>query len=317
MQLKWSYLKPGDIIDIIATTPGIKTETLEQDLLFLSNFIIKLGLIPRFNFNDLLNGAAFFSNESQTVRQQSLEQALLAQDSKAIWFIRGGYGTAQLLPNLVQLRAPIKPKLLIGYSDINCLHLWLHKFWQWPSLHARVLYEFLEPRDQLEIESLVDIIFGKREQVMFQNLASLNQAAKQKQQIQGVITGGTMQVLQSGIGLSWQFDATDKILFFEEIFDRGVRLNRTLLHFMELGLLQKAKAILFGDIICGKEVYGTENCDLAIKNFAQHLDIPVLHIANIGHGELNFPLPLNSSAELIIDQEVNLICSTGGALKNN
>jgi len=310
---KWSYLKKGDVVDIVATTPGIGIADLEKDLQFLSEFVNQIGLSPRINYSDILNGADFFSRSATKIRANGLSKALLAEDSKAIWFIRGGYGTSKLLPDLERISPPKIPKLLIGYSDINCLHLWVNKFWQWPTLHARVLYEFLQIRDSSDIELLKTIIFGKKSQIIFDNLLPLNDAARKAQNIYGKITGGTVQVLQSGIGLPWQFDPTDKILFLEEIFDRGVRLERSLNHFMQLGLFKKAKAIIFGDIVCGKELDGSEACDLAVKYFATELDIPVLHIPKIGHGDFNHPLPLNSDSELILNgKDAKLVCSTGG-----
>ncbi len=309
---KWSYLKEGDIIDIVATTPGIKIETLEKDLAFLVNLIKTIGIIPRFNFNSLLNGASFFSNQALEIRKQDFHQALFAEDSKAIWFIRGGYGTSNLLSDLTKTSP--KPKLLIGYSDINCIHLWANQYWQWSSLHARVLYEFLDKQNLLDFELTKKIIFGEVEHVHFDNLIPLNEAAKEARVINGVITGGTMQVLQSGIGLPWQFNPDNKILFLEEIFDRGVRIERTLNHFYQLGLFKNVKAVLFGDIICQTELDGSQTCEIAIKHFSEKLNIPALSITKLGHGKFNHPLPLNTPAELTLNnRNTKLICSSGGA----
>jgi muramoyltetrapeptide carboxypeptidase len=311
----WSYLNKGDVVDIITTTPGIAKATLEKDLQLLCLFINKLGLEARYNLQDIYNGADFFSSSAQQVRQDSLSKALLAKDSKAIWIIRGGYGTAKLLPQLHALKKPSFNKLVIGYSDINCLHIWLHKFWNWTSLHYRVLYEYLETQDQVDIDKFKDIIFGKSEIVNFSNLSPLNDSAKCDHNIIAKITGGTVQVIQSGIGLPWQLDSVGKILFFEEIFDRAVRLDRSLYHFTELGLFNQAKAIIFGDIICGAEVNGLTLCDQAIKYFADSLKIPVFSLPNIGHGALNYPLPLNSQAKLIVkNYKAQLICTTGGMI---
>jgi muramoyltetrapeptide carboxypeptidase len=155
---KWSYLKKGDIVDIVASTPGIAVASLEADLQQLSAFVKQIGLSPRINYTEILNGADFFSKSATKTRENALCKALLAEDSKAIWFIRGGYGTSKLLPALEKIHPPKVPKLLIGYSDINCLHLWINKFWQWPSLHASVLYEFLQERELIDIE-LLKMIF--------------------------------------------------------------------------------------------------------------------------------------------------------------
>lgn len=310
---KWNYLKPGDTIDIIATTPGIGIKNLREDLLFLSNLIKSFGFVPRINFDAIFSGAEYFSNTALKIREGELNKALFSLDSKAIWIIRGGYGTSKLLTKLRKDLVPSLPKLIIGYSDVNCLHLWLNKFWNWPSLHARVLYEFLNNENQPDFDAIIKIISGKEKEVVFHNLTPINQLAEKKQVIKAVITGGTIQVIQSGIGLDWQINGKNKILFFEEIFDRGVRIDRSLNHFYQLGLFKQVKAIIFGDILCGNEADGSETCDLAIKHFANNIDIPVLSLSGIGHGRYNHPLPLNTKSELIIDSNgIKLSCLAGG-----
>ncbi len=309
----WSYLKPGDIVDVVATAPGVELITLEQDLEVIRKFLISWGLKPRINNQAIAEGAKFFDNEAQKIRQRELELALSSSESKAIWFLRGGYGTSKLLANLIHIPKPTKAKLLIGYSDLNCIHLWVGKFWNWPSIHGRNLYDFIKRQDYVDIECLKAIIFGKQDFIEYTNLLPLNEAAKQSNEIEAVLTGGTAQVLQSGVGLPWQFDPANKILFLEELFDRGVRLDRTLNHFRELGLFDKVKAIIFGDIICGLENNGEQHCDLAISHFAANMDVPVLSISNIGHDFLNYPLPLNTSSVLALSKAIpKLICSTGG-----
>ena len=310
----WLHLKPGDVVDIIATTPGIKTATLEIDCKFLCCFVESLGLVPRLNISSMVEGAEFFSPDSLKVRQQELKKALYSEDSKAIWCIRGGYGTAETIKILDKNFPPKITKLIIGYSDINCLHLWLNKFWDWPTMHARVLYEYLEPQEMIDIDILKRLIFGIDSQVEYDHLLPLNEQAKINQNIIGKVTGGTIQVLQSGIGLPWQFDATDKIILFEELFDRGVRLDRTLNHFESLGLLANAKAIIFGDILCGKEIDGSENCDVAVKRFAQRMEIPVFFMAGIGHGKFNHPIPLNSLVNIEVSDELTKISIASGAM---
>lgn len=310
----WTYLKQGDLIEVVATAPGISLASLEEDLYIIENFISSLGLVSNIDREKIALGAAYFSNEAQHIRQKSLIDALQNDQAKAIWFLRGGYGSSKLLAQLAQINKPKEAKLLIGYSDLNTIHLWTNKFWHWPSLHARVLYDFIEKQDHPDLQSLKNIIFGVDKQVIYDHLVPLNDAAKINQNISGKITGGTLQVLQSVIGLEWQFDPSDKILFFEEIFDRGVRLDRTLNQFKELGLFKNAKAILFGDIICGRETSGEQHCDIAIKHFADNMNIPVLSISGIGHGKLNYPLPLNTDSLLSLQgANASLTCKTGGA----
>ncbi len=78
--LGWLHLEPGDVVDIIATTPGIKTTTLETDCKFLCQFIENFGLVPRLNISSMVEGAEFFSPNALRVRQQELKKALYMND---------------------------------------------------------------------------------------------------------------------------------------------------------------------------------------------------------------------------------------------
>ncbi len=51
----------------------------------------------------------------------------------------GGYGSMRLIPHLHKLKAPKKPKLFIGFSDITSLHLYFNQEWKWPTIHGRTI----------------------------------------------------------------------------------------------------------------------------------------------------------------------------------
>lgn len=301
----WTHLRSGEIVEIIATTPGLDISKIDELIAFTAELAKISGINLKINREKIIKGADYFSNNALKIRQEELIRALTDPKVRAIWCIRGGYGTSRLLPMLHNLVKPKISKLIIGYSDINCLHLWLNKFWDWPSLHAKVLYELFEEKNFNYGLGIKSLLCDNTNIIEYCNLIPLNSKALEHKLIKGKITGGTVQVLQSGIGLDWQFQSKNKIIFLEEIFDRGVRLERSLNHFKQLNLFSEAQAILFGDITCGAESDGTKKCDQAIKYFAENIDIPVLQIPGIGHGEQNKPLPLNLEAELNL-REVKL-----------
>ena len=301
--LKNFSLKPGDVIDVIATTPGIEIADLVKQIDKLQRVFDFLELRANFNIEALLAGAKFFCDDATKVRQNELIKAL-SNDNKAIWFFKGGYGSAKLLAELKNYQQYFKPKILIGYSDLSSIHSWVNKFMHWPSIHASTLNEYLNKDGGDELQILKNLLFNSKETLVYDSLVPLNEAAKQESlEINGKITGGTLQVLQSGIGLEWQIDAADKILFLEEVYDRGVRIERTLTQFSQLGIFNQTKAIIFGDIICGDDPQGGQSCNLAINYFAANIKIPVFTIENFGHGKQNFPLPLNS--ECLITTKAN------------
>src|SRR3989441_4850623 len=68
-------------------------------------------------------------------RKAELESALRDSDAGAVICARGGYGSAALLD---QIRLPrgLKPKLLVGYSDVTMLQAYLWTRLRWTSLQG-------------------------------------------------------------------------------------------------------------------------------------------------------------------------------------
>ena len=128
----WSALEPGDIVDIVAPSSGSDREGLQQAM----SFIRSLDLVPRFQKG--IFGADLLCASTDENRFKQLKKAIAAKDSKVIWCLRGGYGSARLLPMLDKLKAPKTAKLLIGYSDITHLHMFVNC----------LLYTSPSPRDQ-------------------------------------------------------------------------------------------------------------------------------------------------------------------------
>ena len=58
-------------------------------------------------------------------RLGELTAALSDPDVRAVFCARGGYGATRLLARLAATGPPGPPKLLVGFSDITSLHLWL------------------------------------------------------------------------------------------------------------------------------------------------------------------------------------------------
>ena len=116
----WSYLRPNDIVDIIAPASHSPADKLQRGL----DWIRSVGLIPHVP-EDLIKTDLFFAAPLELQLDQ-LKRALYS-DSKAIWCLRGGYGSMRLVPHLAKLKPPKKPKLFIGFSDITSLICFLVK----------------------------------------------------------------------------------------------------------------------------------------------------------------------------------------------
>lgn len=303
----WPGLNPGDSIDIIAPASGTTEDKLETGM----NWIRSLGLNPRIPAG-LIQTDLFFAAPLK-VQLQQLQNALYS-DSKAIWCLRGGYGSMRLIPLLEKIKPPKTPKLLIGFSDITALHLYFNQKWKWPTLHGRTISQLKNQWSSPEEENLYqEVLLGQRNEVFFDQLVPLNSAASKKSSIEASIIGGNFRLVQSSLGTSWSIKTKDRILFLEDVSERGYSIDRMFEQLHQAGLFdQRIKALVLGDFTEGFEKNGVDLVPAAIERFAQRAKFPVLRGLPCGHGkELNYPLPFNTPAKLITGTTGTLTCTLG------
>ncbi len=151
-------------------------------------------------------------------------------------------------------------------------------------------------KNSKNIKLLKDIVFGDVKKLEYKGLKPLNQKAQNAKQIEGLITGGNLMLLQSSIGRSWQLDAKNKILIIEEIAEKGYRVDRMLHHLKDAGILKNTRAIILGDFILSSEDSNREQMSYVLQNFADGIDIPVYKTDLFGHGKNNYPFVIGSQA---------------------
>ncbi|MGQ3889834.1 S66 peptidase family protein [Legionella sp. CNM-1927-20] len=289
------YLKLGDTIDIVAPSSKCHLSVIEK----LKDIIHSWGLkchIP----DDLFGESLLYANSDEK-RFTHLYKALLNPTSKVVWCLLGGYGSTKLISKLNQIKIPPHPKLLIGFSDITALHIFLQGQWGWITLSGPSGYQVsLNRVSGTSIELLQNILFGKTATLIYDNIIPLNQLAKNQQTITAPIIGGNLHLIQASLGTFWQIDPTNKILFIEEFNERAYRIDRILAQLEQAGIIKPAKAILFGDMIDKGEPNGRFLVKEVIQEFSTQCDVPVLQISNIGHGAINNPLLLGYFAKLCL-----------------
>lgn len=289
----WVPLKQGDIVDIVAPGWACSREQLALAVKTLKSW----GLVPRVP-KDLIGKTYQLSNTDE-IRFSHLKKALLSKDSKAIWCLRGGYGSLRLMPRLRQLRAPKQPKILIGYSDITTLHMFLNFSWGWPSMHAP-LFDRLGHEDVSgpNVKMLKKVLFGQMNEVVLGTLKPLNIHARKSAVVSGSVVGGNLTVVQSSLATPDQVSPKGKILFFEEVGERPYRIDRMLSQMEQSGFFKGVKAIIFGDMLLSDKKERRKIFSDVLKRFALSQKIPIWSGLKAGHGKLNFPVPFLTKAHI-------------------
>jgi muramoyltetrapeptide carboxypeptidase len=301
----WPTIPKSEYVDIIAPSGTFSASDLDA----IDHYLTREGFRPRIPKN-ILGRLPIFAN-SDEIRFDLLKNALTASDSTLLWCVRGGHGVSRIMPQLTQLAKPNKQKLLVGFSDISLLHLWLNQVWQWPSLQGPAARQTAHGEvDAEDVATLNKIGHEGIKNYSIAGFQALNQTARDIQHLQGITSGGCISVLQTSIGTPWQIDGRDKILFLEDVNEAPYRLDRLLVHLANAGILQQAKAFVFGDFGENNEVEArTMEAMLneVINNYfpSRGIQLPAFRLRGFAHGFANKPLPFGVSAQLTRDDETS------------
>ncbi|MBP6918168.1 MAG: LD-carboxypeptidase [Legionellaceae bacterium] len=291
-------LKAGDKVEIIAPASRCSDEDLTALKELLTSWQLHCVVKEHIFGQDLLCA------NSDKLRFESLKNALLNPETKAVICARGGYGSQRLIPELAKISSPSTPKLFIGMSDITALHLFLQQTWQWPVVHGALAPKKLSLDSIAAVKSL---IFGETDRIEFHGEA-LNLAAKKSTTLESTLTGGNLSLVQTSIGTIWQMDGREKIIFLEDVGERGYRIDRMLEHLRQSGIFKDCVAIILGDFTEGTEPNGTSLINPVLERFASACEIPVIKVPGIGHDPINHPLPFGTKVRLALGDNIKLTC---------
>lgn len=302
----FSFLKPGDIVDIVAPGSPCSEDHLQKAAVWLK----AQGYQPRFP-SDILAPDLFLANSDEK-RFEYLMAALKAKDSKAVWCLRGGYGCIRLVPRLLKEKKPAQEKLFIGLSDITTLHLFLNQKWNWRSLHASLLDRVGQNKlSEQNKNELIGVIENKQNEVVFNSLKPLNAVAikfqTQKKELVSQVLGGNLAVFCSSLGTPLQPKTKGRLIFFEDIGERGYKIDRLLEQISQAGLLKTCAGVIFGDFIDGNEADGKNYVWPVIEKFSHKLNVPVFSGVQTGHGDIQRPLFFNTKAKLACGDTTRMI----------
>lgn len=279
-------LQKGDLIDIVAPGWVCKPGTIEPAIKHFESW----GLKVRFP-QDLLEPWTFYSNTDEK-RAQFLSHALKAKDSKAVWCLRGGSGSQRILPAVFKSKAPAAVKMLIGFSDMTAVHAGLGKIWKWPSIHG-AMFERLGALDLPAdvVEQTRALVFGELSELTYPELEPMNAAARKSKKIQGTMIGGNLVTFQSLLGTKFFPKTAGSILFFEDIGERGYRIDRIWTQFEQAGVFKNVRAIVLGQFTGGEEAQtNISRVPEALENIARSVKCPVYSKLEVGHGLLQRPV---------------------------
>ena len=284
-------LKAGDRVALVAPASSFPPEEIDAGVAELR----RLGLEAVFD-RSIFDKERFVAGPAES-RARAIHDAWADPDIGALIAIRGGYGSAQILPLLDTglLRKACKP--LIGYSDITAL-LNLYLQHGLAAIHGPMIDRRLSKGPSAYHEDSfrrVVMATDPAGEMRPDQVETLHPGTAR-----GVLCGGTLTQLMASLGTPWAFDPPgDCVLFLEDVGERPYRIHRLLTQAAQAGILKKARAIVFGEFPGCDEPGGEPTLRDVLREFTASFGGPVLFNFPSGHtAGPTWTLPFGVRAEI-------------------
>jgi muramoyltetrapeptide carboxypeptidase len=238
-----------------------------------------------------LGRAGYFAGSDEE-RANDLNEAIANPDIEGIWCLRGGYGAMRLLGRLDLSPLRVRPKPLLGYSDITALHA----AWQRVgviSYHAPVARAELTAFSR---ESLQRAVMLRGDSAGVAPDADVLREGR----VSGRIAGGNLALVAALCGTPWAIDFRDAIVMLEDVNESVYRVDRMFTQLMLAGALDGCRGLMFGHCTDCPEAAddGARTLRAVVQETADALGVPAILGIPLGHIADQWTLPLGAAAVL-------------------
>lgn len=270
-------LKTGDKISLVAPARKISKQALLQAI----ELIGSQGFICCYE-------EALFSEDHQyagsdALRAAQLQKALDDPGIRAVFFVRGGYGSVRIIDRLNFDSFRKHPKWLVGYSDVTVFHNHINRQLKIQTLHASMPINF-SSNTRLSIDSLFHILRGSPQPTYFP-AHPLNRSGR----LCGTLCGGNLSVLYSLLGSDSFPETSGKILFLEDLDEYLYHIDRMMMALKRAGKLSELSGLLVGgmtDMNDNTTAFGKTAYEI-IREAVDAYDYPVYFGVPAGHMDDN------------------------------
>ncbi|UAT42849.1 hypothetical protein GUI12_01610 [Anaplasmataceae bacterium AB001_6] len=252
----------------------------------------------------------------QNNKFQYFIEAINNKDNDVLWIIRGGYGANiiayKLLENPISIHDDVNSKVIVGYSDPTILGIYFTQKFDWVFIHASMPsglkdLDVNNPTVTTTIDMLSHIQNGLKGNYNAQYELHHVSGSMKKSFDNIKIAGGNLSLINCSLQTDFSLDVKGKILFFEDIisYDKAYEFLRSFYQLLSTGLIKDAEAVIIGSITVRepesdisemiKKMYEIVCKEILLQTEGS---IPIFINENFGHGEINYPLPLNHDVDI-------------------
>lgn len=286
-----AYLQKGDTVAIVSTARKNIDDNLKPsiDLLHSWGLEVVVGNTIGLDYNQLAG--------TDEQRAADFQQQMDNPNIKAIWCVRGGYGTVRMIDLLDFTKFKQHPKWIVGFSDVTVLHNHLNTM-GFKSIHGTMPVSIATTAPESKA-SLKSALFG--EPISYKiNPFPMNRFGKAK----GELVGGNLSILNSLFGSKSAIDCTDKILFIEDLDEYLYHIDRMMMNLKRNGCLESIKGIIVGGMTKMKDndIPWGKNANEIVEDITKNYNIPILYSFPAGHVHDNRALIMGNTVSLEVNE---------------
>lgn len=217
-------------------------------------------------------------------RAEAFTRAMTRPDVDAVIAVRGGYGSAEILPSMDAAALATQRTAFVGYSDLTSVHAFLNGQSRLVSVHGPMIEgRIAAGESQYDLPSFLAALSA----TPIGELAPSGVETLRGGEASGPLLGGTLVQVASSLGTPYAFTApAGAVLFLEEVGERPYRLRRDLNHLKAAGVFQAVSGLVFGQMTrCDEpsEAADAPTARSVIAEFFADFPGPVLYGFPSGH----------------------------------
>ncbi len=285
----------GDTIGLVApASPTEKPERVDEVIAHLKKegFAVKTG-------TNLRRRTGYLAG-TDAERAADLHAMFADPEVKAVFALRGGYGSCRLLPLLDYALIRANPKLFLGYSDITALHQALLVKAGLVTYHGPNANEAFQPGNNAALRrALMEPV---QETDIFSRVKKGGEdiVCEVPGAVKGPLLGGNMTCLLRLLGTPYAPNFDGAILFLEDIGEKAYRVDGMFAHLRLAGVLDRISGLVLGHFD-HSDPEEQKRIDALLSEEAKRLGKPCLSHAPIGHFPAQTVMPIGMQAELFTE----------------
>jgi muramoyltetrapeptide carboxypeptidase len=241
-------------------------------------------------------------------RARDLEALFADPEVDVVQCLTGGYGSAQLIPNLSLEVIAANPKPFIGYSDITALHVALRQGTGLVTFYGPHLWGVgAKDTSAFTRERMLEVLSGDGTGPVPTDPDDPYVRRLRGGRVTAPLVGGDLWLLMQTMGTPWEVRLDGCILFIEEYDAPPWYIDGMLTQLGHAGKLDNLAGVVVGEMErCDwsegrPEWPRTKSLEDVLEERLEPLGVPVLYKLPLGHGKHLATVPLGVLATLDAD----------------